>query len=67
VLGTNHSTILLLSIGKDAHLRESESYHGHRNVNLPSRQHPNPIILEDVHVRKAWRNMYGILWCSLSN
>lgn len=34
-------------IGKDAHYRESGNFFGHRNVNVPRRQHPNPNTLRD--------------------
>ena len=34
-------------IGKDAHYRESGNFCGHRNVNVPRRQHPNPNTLRD--------------------
>ncbi len=33
--------------------RDMGAIRKHRKVSLLSRQHPNPIILEDVHVRKA--------------
>jgi len=46
-IANSKATSSLPTLGRMPTVERHGSYRGHRNVNLPSRQHPNPTALRD--------------------